>query len=273
MNIEMNIELGEPVGSFQQKVWRATADGQPVYVKQIISDYSWWTCNASDIYEREKRSYQLLNAAGIGPLLLAYDDAARQLVLAPLEDATPAATNDDALFDSFIRTFKTLRNIRETGLERLSARQLADLYAEKGEAGGAHPQLVAEITRQLEIWHDTYGEELAFTHGDFHGGNARHNGQRVIGIIDFEESLESLPVFDATNISGSFANEPERYQNFARNYQTTFHEPLIELHQWHRFRELRGWITSCYLRNCCAAEVAQKAKNFLCDTEPEIHLF
>ena len=270
MNIKMNVKLGEPVDSFQQKVWRATADGQSVYVKEIVSDYSWWTFDASDIYAREKRSYQLLNAIGIGPRLLAYDDTARQLVLEELKRAEPAETDYDALFDSILQVLQTLRGIRNTELERISAHQLAALYAEKGQAAGVQSQLIAEITQQLETWHNLYGEELAFTHGDLHRGNLRHNGQNVTGVIDFEETVESLPVFDAANISWALADKPNLYGRFRLEYQNTFNEPLNELDKWRRFYGLRNWITSCYLRKCCAADVTQKAKLFLLDNEPEI---
>jgi len=270
----MRIEWGEAVQSFQQKVWHATVDKTAVFVKEIISDYSWWTCEESDIFRREKLSYQRLNAVGIGPRLLCCDDAARRLIMEAVPqsadaDEEPIRAEDDAVCDSLLDVLKTLRGLRDTGLERLTARRLAQIYTAKGEAAAVQPQLVAEISHQLEAWHQTYGHELCFTHGDLHPGNVRAGKGRIVGLIDFEETIESLPVFDGANMAWALSEEPAVCARFASGYEQAFGEPLIPPQEWRRFYLLRGWIVSCYLRNCCAPDVRDRAGNFIFANEPE----
>jgi hypothetical protein len=264
----MRLELIEQVPSFQQEVWRATVNGEPAYAKRIVSNYSWWTCEESDIYAREKCSYQLLNSAGIRPQLLAHDDETRQLILEAIETTGTTNENQETLCDSLVDTLKTLRGLRPTSLEKLSALRLAGIYAEKGRAAGVKLELIQEIVNILNEWHQRYGTELAFTHGDFHGGNWRHDGRRITAIIDFEESIESLPVFDASLVAYAFREAPALFQRFERRYEDAFGEALICVSQWRRFSRLRGWIVSCYLRECCAPDIAHKARGFLLEDEP-----
>jgi thiamine kinase-like enzyme len=257
----MHIEMGEAIESFQQKVWRATADGKPVFIKEIVSNCSWWTFDESDVYQREKLSYQILNTAGIGPRLLSSDDMARRLVIEEIAD-TPNE-DDKAACDHLLELLKTLRGLRNTGLDRLTARRLAAHYTQKGQAAGVHPRFLEEISQQLETWHRIYGEELCFTHGDLHIGNLRSGGNRILGLIDFEESIESLPVFDGVNMADALSEAPELCAHFAESYEKLFDEPLIPLKEWRRFWRLRGWIVSCYLQNCAAPNVREKARSFI----------
>lgn len=257
----MDITWGDAVGSFQQKVWRATVDGQAAYIKEIVSDYSWWTFGESDIYQREKRAYQLLNAAGIGPPLLSYDDDARRLVIA----AAAPVTNERnrAVCDHLLEILQTLRGLRNTGLDSFTAQSLAEVFAAQGQTAGVQQRFLDEITAMLETWHRLYGDGLCFTHGDLHTGNALSGNERITGVIDFEETIESLPVFDGVNMANALSDAPELCTHFSRSYEKTFDEPLISLTQWRRFWRLRGWIISCHLQNCAAPDIREKARGFI----------
>jgi|GEM_PF-6342180 len=263
----------QPVPSFQQEVFRVEVDGTPAYAKRIVSDYSWWTFDDTDIFTRETESYALLNGMGIGPQLLCLDATRKEFAVAELPHLRPGKEAVETFLDNLVILLERLSRLTAPNLQTYTAKAMAALFRSRGEQANVAPVLLSEITQMLNGWHDVYGSGVSYTHGDLHLGNILSDGSNVTGVIDFEETIQSLPVFDATNLSWTVkvVFGEGAYRHFKEAYEKSSGTALIDLNEWGRFCHLRGWIASCYLKHCGSAMLQEKARNFMSDEEPQSH--
>ncbi|MGE3727380.1 MAG: aminoglycoside phosphotransferase family protein [Candidatus Sericytochromatia bacterium] len=261
----MNIKYIEEVPSFQQSVFKVEIEGTIAYSKRIISNYSWWTCEDTDIFKRETESYKLLNSIGVGPQLLFSDAKQGEFVVKELRHIPPQNECVEPFLDDLVLLLEKLRGFTDTHFQSYNAKEMATLFCSNGEKANVAPSFLNETTQMLNRWHDLYGSAVSYVHGDLHLGNIHSDGKSVTGIIDFEEAIQTIPVFDATDLSSSVMKKygPTAYEYFRNAYEKSSGASLIDLEQWRRFGLVRVWIASCYLKNCCSSAMQEKAGNFL----------
>jgi hypothetical protein len=237
----MNIEHVKVVPSFQQAMAMVRIDGQAAYSKRIVSDFSWWTFENTDVFQRELTSYSLLNTLQIGPQLLYSNAEQKQLVVQELGHEMPMGEDIKPFLDSLVALLSELRSLKNTGLQIYSAKEMAALYEKKGTAAKVNPVLLRELIQRLENWHESYGDSTSYIHGDLHLGNILSDGKEVSGLIDFEEAIESLPVFDAIQLSWGVLNQwgPVAQRSFNESYEAQGTK-MIDLDEWKRFCRFAG---------------------------------
>ena len=171
MMSRMNLRYIKEMPSFQQRLFRVELDGTAAYAKRIVSDYSWWTFEDTDIFMRESESYALLNGMGIGPQLLCLDAAQKELVIADLHLRRPENEAVEPFLDDLVVLLGRLSQLTAPNLQAYTAKEMATLFRCKGEKANVTPALLSEITQMLNCWHDRYGSCVSYTHGDLNLGN------------------------------------------------------------------------------------------------------
>lgn len=260
----------QTVHSFQQQLSRIQRpNGQLAYVKTIVSDYSWWTFEQTDVLQRELTSYQLLTPLKLVPELVAVDRLHKQFTVEAIINGKPQAGQLQAFLASLITLLKTLKGVPGYELPACSFTHLRRLYLQKGQAAQVNRNLLDELTELVTKWllYDTH--PLSYVHGDLHFGNLLYDGD-LIKLIDFEEAIQSHPVIDATSLGWDIMDNfgPDMYAHFKQLYEAEFGVALIELRDWKRFCQLRDWVVGRYLATCCAPEVRERAYQFIIAGEP-----
>ena len=260
----------QEVRSFQQKVQFVDLNnGSSAYAKKIVSDYSWWTFNDTDIFQREMISYKLLEPAELVPTLVEIDQANKQFMVKAVATVQPKGKQVQPFLDGLLTLLCTLREILGQEFQACSARHLQNLYYQKGETARVSLWLLDEMVAILRNWEKYESQPLSYVHGDLHFGNVLYDGE-CIRLIDFEEAIQSHPVFDAASLSWDVMDQfgPRMYDYFRRLYQQAFRDDLIDLTEWKRFCKLRDWIVGRYVDQCCGEAIKEKAHKFILDTEP-----
>jgi len=268
----MNFLVLDEVPSWQQKVYRLQIQMEgDAFLKKIVTDYSWWTLDECDVYQRETVSHMLMTELMGFTLLLQTDDNKREFITKALPNPEVTKDNVESYADAILDTLALMRNRRNTALDRLTPSVLSDLFSQKATQANVKAHLIDEFCSFVQSWERTFGSEICFVHGDFHPGNILQAEDGTFYPFDFEEAIESLPAFDGANISHEIHRRcgEAAYEYFKSRYQRRFGEPLIDWRDWGRFRHLRGWIARCYLEQCCDARTMELAKAFIEGHEPE----
>src|SRR4051812_33041361 len=107
----VNVRYIKEIPSFQQSLFRVELDGAAAYSKRILSDYSWWTCEDTDVFRRETESYALLNGIGVGPQLLCLDAASKEFVVADLHPRRPENEAVEPFLDDLVVLLERLTRL------------------------------------------------------------------------------------------------------------------------------------------------------------------
>jgi hypothetical protein len=252
------------IPSFQQELSEVVAEGIGRSIrKRIVSDYSWWTFDESDLYHREHRALVQVGKALDTPILLRSDDDDRSLLMRWFPDDRRRVTFREQL-DIMLDLLSLFRDLDSEGFDDLPPSRLCSQFVDKGARSGISDGETLEIQSFFRKWEGVYGARTSFVHGDFHTGNVLWSDECDLIPIDFEETIRSLPAFDAANLAcelHQYHGMPH-YRYFRDRYESRFREPLIEFDEWQSFCRLRNKIVRSYLCRCCAPEVKVKATSF-----------
>ncbi|GAB2592022.1 phosphotransferase [Spirosoma areae] len=266
----MEQPTSKEVKSFQQQVSLVELkNGNQAYIKKIVSDYSWWTFEHTDVFQRELTSYQLLTSFNLVPPLLVVDQVNKQFTIEAMITLRPKDQQIQPFLASLINLLRTLKSIAGQEFQVCSWQHLLNLYCKKGQVAQVSPWLLDEMVAIVSKWANYESYPISYVHGDLHFGNLLYDGKSV-KLIDFEEAIQSHSIMDATSLSWDVLDcfGQEAYDRFKRLYRNAFQAELIELREWKRFCQLRDWIVGRYLATCCPQEVKQQAYQFIVATEP-----
>ncbi len=223
----MNFVILDEVPSWQQKVYRLQIQKEgDAFLKEIVTDYSWWTLDDCDVYRRETVSHALMaELTGIN-LLLQSDDEKKQFVTKALANPEITADNAEFYINALLDALALMRSRRDTSLDRLTPSALINLFSQKANQAKVNARLVEEFCGLVQSWERSFGSAVCFVHGDLDTGNILQTENGMLYPFDYEEAIESLPAFDSANISLAIHRQcgEQASEYFKSRYQRSFGE-------------------------------------------------
>ena len=268
----MKLKVLERIPSFQQQVEKVlTEDNRIGYKKKIISNFSWWTFDQSDLFEREIKVLNLLDKKINNIYFEILDLQEKEFFIE--EIPRNHSCNKEQKIYLIIELLNVFRKIQSLGLDNVNFPFIVENLVKNGEKAKIEKKLLEEIKTIIKKWKDKYDSFNCFVHGDLDLNNIFFGDCKISGLIDFEETIISQPQFDAVNISWSISEALGKnyYDLFSQKFESAFKEKLIPLDEWKRFCLIRNWIASCYLERCCSRAAKERAKNFIFKLPPSFN--